>query len=276
MPNNSAENEVPPSFPSEHIDIGIHDYYEYVRLLEIPVLILEGTGNISFVNAAFHRIFQYPDDFFSQSIDIRSIISPCVSHGDDLGAAGGICDLFQPGTFIRASVLNSLGAVLPSLVSVTEIPGSTLMAATVYPRFPVPLSPVVPDKKKAVHPACDDASIPFEIFENYPHAVIVLFANVCRYYNIAARKLLGKTAFPKDRLPKVRLVHNNFSELVEPLSSYESLSPPNHEWLRTSFVSAERKLLMWRLCLPRHEMLPVIFWLFSVTSPGRSTQSQNF
>lgn len=226
MPNNSAENEVPPSFQSEYTDSGIHEYYEYVRHSTVPVLFFGDTGNITFANTAFHRIYQYPDDFFSQSPDIRKIIYPCDLQGDDSGVAGGICDVFRPGTLIRAYVIDSVGADVPSLVSVAEIPGSSLVAATIYPGFPVRTSTESPDVDKAVHPPCDVASIPLEIFETYPHAVIVLSGTACRYSNTAARKLLGKNAFLKASLPKVRLVHNDFSELIETVMSYERSSPP--------------------------------------------------
>jgi|LSQX01.1.fsa_nt_gb signal transduction histidine kinase/PAS domain-containing protein len=206
--------------------MGIHDYYEYVRHSAIPVLFFEETGNITFVNAAFQRIYHYSDNFFIKFPDIHAIIHPGEPLGDDAGTGGGFCDIFRPGTFIRASVIDSFGVSLPSFISVAEIPGSTLVTVTIYPGSSV-CSPIgFPDEDKAVHPARGDASIPFELFENYPHAVIVLSGGVCIYANTAARKLLGKNAFPKVSLPKVRLVHNKFSELVEPLSLYDSSSPP--------------------------------------------------
>ena len=206
--------------------MGIHDYYEYVRHSTIPVLFFEETGHITFVNTAFHRIYQYPEDFYSQSPDVRSILHPCDTGGDESEGSGGFYDVFRPGTFTRASVRDSQGAVLPSLVSVAEISGSSLVAATIYPEFPVCFSLETSDDYGGVRLERDDARAPYEIFENYPYAVVVLFARGCRFSNTAARKLLGKKAFPKDSLPNIRLVQNDFSKLIEPLLSYEGVSLP--------------------------------------------------
>ncbi len=275
MPNNSSENEAPLSFQSEHTDMDIHDYYEYARHSEIPVILLEETGNITFVNTAFCRIYQYPDDFFSPSFDIRAIISPCDPQGDGLGAAGGFCDLFRPGTFIRASVTGSLGTGLPSLISVAEIPGSTLVAATIYPGFPVRSSPGSPDEDKTVHPVCDDASIPFEIFENYPHAVIVLSAGVCRYSNTAAHQLLGKDAFPKDSLPRVRLVHNNFFELVEPLSLYDESSPPEPRMVEDQLCTSKTQCVdMEIMFAPSQDAFRNLLIVFRDITPRKHAESE--
>ena len=225
MPNNSAENEIPPSFQSDHTEEGIHEYYEYVRHSVIPILFLGETGMVAFANKAFHTIYQYPDDYFSASPDIRKIINRCDAQESGSDAPRGFCDIFRPGTLIRASVTNSEGGDIPSLVSVADIPGSSLVAATIYPGFPFRSSAGALQEGEAVSRAGDGASFPFEIFENYPHAVIILSGTACRYGNTAARKLFGKNAFMKGRLPKLRLVHNEFSELVEMVMPDDGSSP---------------------------------------------------
>ncbi|KAF1074668.1 GAF domain-containing sensor histidine kinase [Methanogenium sp. MK-MG] len=225
MQNNSAENEIPPPFQTGHIDTDIHDYYEFIRHSEIPVLFIGETGHVIFANKAFHSRYQYPEDFISASPAIGEIICPCDPQEDGSDASGGIYDAFRPGTFIRASVTDSRGTAVPSLVSVSDIPGSPLLAATIYPGSHVSPSPA--DLHEVVPPAGDDLGIPFEIFDAYPHAVIVLSDTACRYYNTAARKLLGKNAFLKSGLPKIRLVDNDFSELVNTLKCNAGSLPPD-------------------------------------------------
>lgn len=238
MPNNSAENELPPSFQTEHIESDIHDYYEYMRYSEIPVLFFGETGSVIFANKAFHRKYHYPENFMAASPDISEVIYLCDNQEGNLDTAGGICDVFRPGTFIRARVIDSEGIAVPSLVSVSDIPDSRLVAATIYPGPPVSPSSVILHDEETVRPAGDDGRIPFEIFESYPHAVIVLYDTACRYHNAEAHKLLGKNAFLKDGLPKIRLVHNDFSELLDAMKSHAGSSPPDprmiEDQLRTS------------------------------------------
>ena len=226
MPNNSAENELPPPFQTEHIESDIHEYYEYMRHSEIPVLFFGEKGSVIYANKAFHSIYQYPEDFMAGSPDLSEILYPCDPRDDNSETAGGICDLFTPGTFIRAHVINSEGVDVPSLVSVSEIPGSSLAAATIYPVSPISLSPVGLPDDATVHAAGDDVTIPFEIFGPFPHAVIVLSDTACRYYNTAARKLLGKNTFQLGSFPKIRLIHNDFSELADSLKSHAGSAPP--------------------------------------------------
>lgn len=218
MPNNSAENEIPLSFQSQQNDTDFQEYYEVFRHSEIPVIFFGETGNIIFANKAFHTIYRYPGNFMQESPDIGEIILPSDAKKGTSDKAGGSYDLFRPGTFIRASVLDSEGSDFPSLVSVQDIPGSSFSAATIYPNSPVRLPQGTLHEENTAHITGDQGSIPFELFETYPHAVIVLTCEGCRYSNTVAQKLLGKKTFRADKLPKIRLVHNDLSDLMEGLS----------------------------------------------------------
>ncbi|WP_460007303.1 sensor histidine kinase [Methanogenium cariaci] len=198
-----------------------------MRHSDIPVLFFGGTGRVIFANKAFHRTYQYPEDFMQASPEVSSIIYPCDRQDDESDAAGSVCEVFRPGAFIRAHVVDSEGSGVPSLVSVSEIPGSPLAAATIYPGSPVSSQPAGLHEEKTVRTPAEGRTIPYEIFDTYPHAVIVLSDTACRYYNTAARKLLGKNAFLKDRPPKFRLADNDFSELVNSLRSHTGSSAPD-------------------------------------------------
>ncbi len=225
MPNNSAENELPPSFQTKYIEPDIHEYYEYMRHSEIPVLFIGEKGRVIFANKAFHHKYQYPEDFMAGSPNLSEILYPCDPQEGNSDMAGGICDQFRPGTFIRARVIGSEGTAVPSLISVSEIPGSSLAAATIYPGFSVSPSPDGFHQGEMIHSAGDDGIIPFEIFDSYPHPVIVLYDTACRYYNAEAHKLLGKNSLLKGSFPKIRLVHNDFSELLDAMESHAGSSP---------------------------------------------------
>ncbi|MDE4907466.1 ATP-binding protein [Methanogenium marinum] len=238
MPNNSAENELPPPFQTERIESGIHEYYEYIRHSEIPIIFFGEKWSVTFANKAFQNRYQYPEDFLAASPDVRDIICPCDSQGEKKDTAGDICDLFRPGTFVRAHVIDSEGVGVLSLISVSEIPGSCLVAATIYPVPPASPSLGIRDDGENVRSEEDYGKIPVEIFESYPHAVIVLYDTACRYYNAEAHKLLGKNAFLKDGIPKIRLVHNDFSEILDTMKSHAGSSPSDprviEDQLRTS------------------------------------------
>ncbi|WAI01496.1 GAF domain-containing sensor histidine kinase [Methanogenium organophilum] len=254
MPHNSAENEIPLSFQSQQNDMDFQEYSEVFSFSDIPVLLFGETGNIFFANKAFHTIFRYPEDFMQASLDIGEIILPCDDQQGGSGRAQGVCDLFRPGTLIRVSVLDSEGSDFPSLVSIMDIPGSSLAAATIYPGSPVRPTPAGLHKEGTVHPSGNTESIPFALLETYPHAVIILSDAACRYSNAIAHKLLGKNAFRTNKIPKIRLVHNDFSELIEGLSLQGESSSPEPRMIEDQLrISKTRSIDVEILLVPSRD-----------------------
>jgi len=275
MPNNSAENEIPPPFQTEHIESDIHEYYEYIRHSEIPVLFFEGTGSVIFANKAFQHIYQYPESFMAESHVFSELLSPCDPRDDNSDTGGGICDIFRPGTFIRAHVTNSEGSAVPSLVSVSEIPGSSLVAATMYPGFTVSPSMTDLDEGGTVHAAEDDGRNPFEIFGAYPHAVMVLSDTGCRYYNAAARKMLGKNSFQMGDFPKIRLINNDFSELSDALKSYVGPSPPEPRVIEDQLrISRTRSIDVEVMLVPLQNNSSDILAILRDITPNKHSESE--
>jgi len=254
MPNNSAENEVPPSFPSNDHDQDFQDYYAVLCNSEIPVLFFEDAGIITFANRAFHARYRYPDAFMQGTPFIGEIILPSDDEGGTSGSGRKIMDLFRPGFFCRATVLDAEGTDLPSLISVQEMPGSTLSVATIYPCTPGMSTPLGIPGEGVHRPAGDDGSIPFEIFETYPHAVIVLSGAGCRYANAAARKIFGKHAFRTNAIPDIHLVHNDLSELMEELPMQGGGTSPESRMIEDQLrVTKTRSIDVEVLLVPSHD-----------------------
>lgn len=254
MQNKSAENEIPLSFQSQQNDMDFQEYYEVFRHSEIPVLFFGVAGNVIFANKAFHMTYQYPEDFMQGSPALSEIMHPCDSQEENVYAAENVCDVFRPGSFIRADVIDSRGSPVESLISVSEIPGSSLAAATIYPGLSARLPSTIPTKEEKAPVAAESGSIPFEIFETYPHGVIVLSSTVCRYYNTNARKMLGNSAFPAKSLPNINLVHNNFSEIVEHLLSRDDPSSSEPRMIEDKLrTSRTRSIDVEILIVPSHD-----------------------